>query len=120
MLRGEPIELFDGGKAERDYTFVDDVVEALVRLARSQEPSVTVNVGSHHPVRTTDMVDALERSLGLTATRILRPAQPGDVPATYADISRAKAILGWEPRWSFQDGIDAFCGWVRVVEGYEE
>jgi len=116
MLHGEPIELFAQGLAERDYTYVDDVVEAFVRLIEADEPSLTVNIGSHRPIPTHQMVDALEQALGVTATRILMPAQLGDVPATYADVSRAKAHLGWEPRWPFEDGIRAFCAWLLDAE----
>lgn len=113
MLAGRPIELFDQGQAVRDYTFVDDVVDAFVRLMDSNESALTVNIGSHRPIRTSAVVDELERALGVTATRILSPAQPGDVPATYADISRVRERLGWEPRWRFEDGIAAFCEWLR-------
>jgi UDP-glucuronate 4-epimerase len=113
MLADEELDLFDEGRALRDYTYVDDVVEALVRLADSDAPHIVVNVGSHHPVRTLDMVAELERSLGVRASKRLLPPQPGDVPATFADISRANELLGWEPRTSFSDGIDRFCRWVR-------
>jgi len=116
MLRGEPIELFDDGKAERDYTYVQDVVDAFMKLVEHQEPALTVNIGSHRPIRTAQMVDALERALDVRATRVMKPAQPGDVPATYADISRAREVLGWEPRWRFEDGLDAFCAWLREVD----
>ncbi len=113
MLAGLPIELYDQGQAIRDYTFVDDIVEAFVRLIACDEDALTVNVGSHRPIRTSAVVDELERALGITATRILAPAQPGDVPATYADITRAREHLGWQPTWKFEDGIAAFCQWLR-------
>jgi UDP-glucuronate 4-epimerase len=114
MLVGTPIELYDQGQAIRDYTFVDDIVDGFVRLIDSEESALTVNFGSHRPVRTSAVVDELERALGVKATRILAPAQPGDVPATYADVSRARERLGWEPRWRFEDGIAAFCQWLRA------
>jgi UDP-glucuronate 4-epimerase len=113
MLAGQPIELYDQGQAIRDYTFVDDIVNGFVRLIDCDEPALTVNIGSHRPVRTSAVVDQLERALGVTATRVLAPAQLGDVPATYADITRANEHLGWQPRWSFEDGIAAFCDWLR-------
>jgi len=113
MLEGEPIDLYADGQAERDYTYVEDVVDAFDRLIGAGLDSVTVNIGSHHPIPTTSVVDELERVLGVQARRVLLPPQPGDVPATYADISRAKATLGWEPRWRFEDGIESFCAWLR-------
>lgn len=113
VLSGEPIHLYDEGRGLRDYTYVDDVVDAFVRLIAWTGDPLTVNVGSHAPVTTTEMVDALERALGVQARRILEPAQPGDVPATYADITRAKEALGWEPRWDFPSGIASFTEWLR-------
>lgn len=113
MLDGEPVVLFDEGRGLRDYTFVDDVVEALVRLANVQQGHLVVNIGSDRPVLTSQVIDELERALGVTATRQLAPAQPGDVPATHADVSRARQALGWEPRATFADGIDRFCAWLR-------
>ena len=113
MLRGEEIPVFDHGRALRDYTFVDDAVEAFARLAVVDDPWLLVNIGSHHPVRTADMVSELERGLGVTATRSLLPAQPGDVPATFADVSRARDRIGWSPSVPFAEGIDRFCVWLR-------
>jgi len=113
MLRGEEIPVFDHGQALRDYTFVDDVVDAFVRLAAVDDPYLLVNVGSHHPVRTADMVSELERALGVSAIRTLLRAQPGDVPATFADVSRARDRLGWNSLVPFATGIDRFCAWLR-------
>ena len=114
ILEGRPIELFDEGRGLRDYTYVDDVVDAFVRLAATSEPYLLVNVGSHHPVQTTALVDEIERALGLTAQRRLLPAQTGDVPATFADVSLARDRLGWEPRMPFREGIERFCAWLRA------
>jgi UDP-glucuronate 4-epimerase len=114
MLSGEPIELFDKGRGTRDYTYVDDAVEALVLLAESSDAYLLVNVGSQHPVTTSQVADELERALGIVAERRYLPAQPGDVPATYADIGRARETLGWSPRTPFPDGIDRFCAWLRT------
>jgi UDP-glucuronate 4-epimerase len=113
MVAGEPVELFDEGRASRDYTYVDDVVDAFVRMMESDESEIIVNIGSHRPFTTIEVVDALEAALGVRARRAMLPRQPGDVPATFADISRATALLGWQPRWRFEDGVAAFCDWVR-------
>lgn len=114
MLRGEEIGIFDHGRALRDYTYVDDVVDGLLRLGMSEDPYILVNIGSHHPVQTSAMVTELERALDVQAIRNLLPAQPGDVPATYADVSLARERLGWSPSMPFGEGIDRFCTWLRA------
>jgi UDP-glucuronate 4-epimerase len=112
ILDGEPIELFDAGRGVRDFTFVEDTVDALVRLGTTPHPHLTVNVGSGRPLPTVQVVDELERALGRQAIRHVMPAQPGDVMATHADIELARGALGWEPRTPFADGIDRFCAWL--------
>jgi UDP-glucuronate 4-epimerase len=112
MLAGEPIALFDRGRGSRDYTYVDDVVDALVRLIDAPATYVLVNVGGHSPVSTSELVDRLENALGVSAKRVAAPAQPGDVPATFADITRARDILGWEPRVELDEGLARFAAWL--------
>jgi UDP-glucuronate 4-epimerase len=119
MLAGAPIELFDSGRGSRDYTYVDDVVDALARLIDAPAPYVLVNVGGHSPVTTTELVDRLENALGVRAVRVAAPAQPGDVPATYADITRARDILGWEPRVGLDEGLARFGAWIRPLLRHE-
>lgn len=113
ILSGAQVDLFDEGRGVRDYTYVDDAVEALIRMAAVAEPYLVANVGSEHPIRTTAVVDEIERALGVRAHRHPLPAQQGDVPATHADISRARQVLGWQPRMAFSNGIDRFCAWLR-------
>jgi UDP-glucuronate 4-epimerase len=117
MLDGEPIALFANGLGLRDYTYVDDVVEALVRMAASSEVALTVNIGSHRPIETRAVVAELERALEEPALTNLMPPQPGDVDATFADISRARERLGWEPTVPFSVGIDRFSDWLRAERG---
>lgn len=112
MLAGEPIELFDGGRAVRDYTYVDDVVDAFARIVAVGEADLTVNIGSQRPIETSRVVDELERQLGVEARRVLLPSQVGDVPSTYADTSRAREALNWQATWRFEDGIASFCRWL--------
>jgi UDP-glucuronate 4-epimerase len=113
ILAGQPVDLYDEGEGLRDYTFVDDAVDALVKLADTGEDFLVVNVGSDHPIRTGEVVDELERALGVPAVRRLLPPQPGDVPATHADISRAADRLGWRPVTPFREGIRRFSAWLR-------
>ena len=112
MLANETITLFDGGQGSRDYTYVDDVVDAFVRLLDAPEPFVILNVGGHSPVSTTELVGRLENALGVKAKRLMAPAQPGDVPATYADISRAYELLGWAPKVGLDEGLARFSAWL--------
>jgi UDP-glucuronate 4-epimerase len=120
MLDGEEVQVFDHGNGLRDYTYVDDVVDALMMLADTDDPYLLVNVGSEHPVRTSDMVSELERALGVTASRRMLPAQLGDVPATFADVSRARERLGWRPSMPFSQGIDRFCAWLLAERAEDE
>lgn len=112
ILRGEPVPLYSGGTITRDYTFVGDVAEAFVKLIDADDPDLVVNVGSHRPFSNGDLVAALERALGRSADIELLPAQPGDAPATFADITRAATSLGWAPRTSLDDGLEAFRDWL--------
>jgi len=115
MLQGQPITLYDGGRGSRDYTYVDDVVDAFVRLIDAPAPYVLVNVGGHSPVTTGELVDRMEHALDVRAIRVAAPAQPGDVPATYADITRAHELLGWEPRVGLDNGLARFAAWLRPL-----
>jgi UDP-glucuronate 4-epimerase len=115
MLTGQPITLFDSGRGSRDYTYVDDVVDAFMRLIDATTTYVLVNVGGHSPVTTSELVDLLENALDVQAVRVAAPAQLGDVPATYADISRASEMLGWKPLVGLNDGLARFGGWLRPL-----
>ena len=114
MLHGEPIELYDGGAGERDYTFVDDLVDGLVRAIDAPPGHHVVNLGSHRPVRTSDLVDRLEAVLGVRANRVMAAHQAGDVPLTFANIDRARELLGWEPWTTFDDGLSRFARWLKA------
>jgi len=117
MLRGEPVELYDEGKGLRDYTYVDDLVEGLVRAMDAPEGHHIVNLGSHRPVRTSDLVDRLEAVLGVRAKRVIAAHQAGDVPMTFANVDRARELLGWEPTTNFDEGLRVFADWLRAEEG---
>jgi UDP-glucuronate 4-epimerase len=119
MLNGQPITLFDGGRGSRDYTFVDDVVDAFVRLIDAPAPFMLVNVGGHNPISTSELVDRMERALGVRAIRVAAPAQLGDVPATYADITKSRDLLGWVPRVGLDEGLARFGAWLLQRRGVE-
>ncbi|NEU11213.1 NAD-dependent epimerase/dehydratase family protein [Methylobacterium sp. BTF04] len=132
ILGGEPIEVFAGGEAVRDFTYVDDLVAAIDGLIHRPPPLPgaagpvcdadtlspvapyrLVNLGGGRPVRLDAMIDELERALGRTATRILKPLPPGDVPHTHASTDLLRALLGRVPETPLSVGIPAFVAWYR-------
>jgi UDP-glucuronate 4-epimerase len=121
ILAGAPIQVFNEGRMERDFTYVDDIVEGVVRaLARPPEahatsgaPYAVYNIGHHEAVPLTIFIATLERLLGRTALREYRPMQPGDVPVTFASIERLRAATGFTPRTSLDDGLARFVDWYR-------
>jgi UDP-glucuronate 4-epimerase len=116
LLDGTPVPLYDHGRVTRDYTFVDDVVGGLVRLLDSDEPDLVVNLGGGRPYSNLELLQHLERAFERTALTELLPAQPGDVPATHADIEVARTALGWSPRITLEDGLARFKDWF-LAEG---
>lgn len=135
ILAGEPIRLFNHGTHARDFTFVDDVVEAILRSsdaiarpapgwraadpdpASSSAPFRIYNVGNSQPVSLLAYVEALEDCLGKKSKREYLPMQPGDVPETFADVSRFTADFGDWPRTSVRDGVARFVQWYRSYYG---
>jgi UDP-glucuronate 4-epimerase len=128
ILAGEPIEVFAGGAAERDFTYVDDLVEAIRRLADRPPtdgsvgeadtlspvaPYRLVNIGAGRPVRLDAMIDALEGALGRRAERLLKPLPPGDVARTHASTELLRALIGGAPETPLETGIPAFVAWYR-------
>jgi UDP-glucuronate 4-epimerase len=116
MLDGRPIRLFNEGRMRRDFTFVDDVVSGI--LAVLDKPAAagehrTYNIGNSHPEELLDMVALLEELLGVTAKRDLLPMQPGDVPATYANVSAMRRDVGWAPTTDLRTGLTRFVAWWR-------
>ena len=131
IVEGTPIKLFNHGKMRRDFTFVDDVSEAVVRLldrpphgnpnwsgqkpdpATSAAPWKIYNIGNNNPEELMHVVSLLEKEFGRTATKEMLPMQPGDVPATYADIEDLARETGFRPATTIEDGIARFAKWYR-------
>jgi UDP-glucuronate 4-epimerase len=116
MLKGRPIRLFNQGRMRRDFTFVDDIVAGII-AALDQPPAQPAhrlyNIGNSHPEELMHMVATLERLLGVTAVKEMLPMQPGDVPATFADVSAMKRDFGWAPTTSLEAGLERFVAWWR-------
>jgi UDP-glucuronate 4-epimerase len=131
ILEGQPIKLFNHGNMQRDFTYVDDVTEAIVRLidhapvgqaktpdtapdpGTSAAPWRVFNVGNNHPEELLKVVELLEKEFGRTAVKELLPMQPGDVPATYADVDDLMREVGFRPSTTIEDGIARFSAWFR-------
>jgi UDP-glucuronate 4-epimerase len=113
MLSGEPIEIYGDGSSMRDYTYVDDVIDGIVSAVdHRQEGFDLVNLGSDRPVSLRDLIRELEQVLQTEARIRWLPFQPGDLPRTWADISRARHLLGYSPRTSLQEGLERFARWL--------
>ena len=112
MLAGQPIPVYGDGSTRRDYTYVKDIV-AGVRAALDYSGSMyeVINLGNNETVTLTEMIGALEAALGVTARIDRLPDQPGDVPQTWARITKAHRLLGYRPRTPFRDGVKAFVDW---------
>ncbi|WP_457608454.1 NAD-dependent epimerase [Nitratifractor sp.] len=135
ILEGRPIDVYNYGEMQRDFTYVDDIVEGLVRVidhppkgnpdwsgahpdpGSSRAPYKIYNIGNNNPVKLMDFITAIEEAIGKKAQKNLLPIQPGDVPATYADVSDLIADLGYKPATSIQGGIDRFVKWYRDFYG---
>ena len=132
ILEDRPIEVFNEGRMQRDFTYVDDVVEGVVRvLARpaspdpawsgdqpdpgtSRAPYRVYNIGNDRPVELTRYIEVLETRLGRKARKILLPLQPGDVPVTRADIRDIAREFGYQPRTTLEEGVARFVDWYRT------
>ncbi len=124
ILAGEPIEVYNHGDMERDFTYVDDIVEGLVRIVEAgwspgggEVPYRIYNIGNGHPVKLMDFILAIEERLGLVADKELLPMQPGDVVRTWADTAALERDFGYRPSTPVAEGIDRFVGWYLGFYG---
>ncbi|MBL4884978.1 MAG: NAD-dependent epimerase [Planctomycetaceae bacterium] len=131
ILEGRPIDVFNFGKMKRDFTYVDDIVEGVIRVSdnvpqpnpdwsgdnadpgSSAAPYKLYNIGNNDPVELMYMIETLEKCLGKTAEKNMMPIQPGDVPATYADIDDLIRDVGFRPDTSIETGVANFVEWYR-------
>ena len=135
ILAGEPIDVFNRGKMQRDFTYVDDIVEGVYRTAEqiaepntewsckspdpgsSSAPYRLYNIGNNQPVELSRFIEVIEQALGTKAHRNLLPLQPGDVPATYADIGALEDAVGFRPSTTIEEGVSQFVDWYRDYYG---
>ncbi len=113
LLRNEPVPFYGDGSSGRDYTYIDDIIDGVEAALHTVFPFKIINLGGNHPVLLRDMVATIESELGVTAERIVLPPQAGDVPRTFADISRAERLLGFAPQVPFAEGVRRFVEWYK-------
>jgi UDP-glucuronate 4-epimerase len=131
IIAGEPINVFGHGQMERDFTYIDDIVEAVARVgdriaapdpnwssdrpdpASSNAPYRLYNIGNHAPLKVTRLIEVIERCVGKKAVCDMLPAQPGEVPATFADVDDLARDVGFAPKTPLEDGIAKFVAWYR-------
>ncbi|WP_447941632.1 NAD-dependent epimerase/dehydratase family protein [Brevundimonas mediterranea] len=122
IMRGEPIEVYGEGRMARDFTYIDDIVDGVVGVLDNPPEHgrhEVYNIGDSKPVGLMDMITTLEKALGREAIKIMRPMQPGDVTATYADISKLHALTGYAPKVLLEDGLPRFVNWWLDSRGNE-
>ncbi|MCM2265858.1 MAG: NAD-dependent epimerase [Desulfuromonadales bacterium] len=131
ILAGQPIDVFNHGRMRRDFTYIDDIVEGVIRVAdrtalpnpqwsgakpdpgTSAAPYRLYNIGNHNPVELMHLIEVLEDALGRKAEKNILPIQPGDVPATYADVDDLVRDVGFKPATSIEEGVGRFVEWYR-------
>ena len=135
ILAGEPIQVFNQGRMQRDFTYIDDIAEGVIRCldkpatadphfdplhpdpATAAVPHRLFNIGNSQPIPLLRFIEVLEQALGREAIRDLQPMQPGDVPATAADTSALEAWVGFRPTTAIETGVERFAGWYRDYFG---
>ncbi len=131
ILEGRPIDVFNEGRMQRDFTYIDDIIEGVVRVSdrvaaanpawtgaqpdpgTSKAPYRLYNIGNNNPVELLHFIDVIAKELGKTAQKRLLPMQPGDVPATFADVDDLKRDVGFQPATPIEDGVRRFVAWYR-------
>ena len=125
IFAGDPIDVFNHGHMQRDFTYIDDIVEGVVRLldvipaprdvpgSSSRAPYRIYNIGNHQPVELLRMIEVLESAIGKPAVKRMLPMQPGDVPATYADVDDLQQAVGFRPDTTLEYGLARFVEWYR-------
>jgi UDP-glucuronate 4-epimerase len=125
ILEGQPIDVYNNGVMQRDFTYIDDIIEGVVRLmpkapaiqkphtSNADAPFKVYNIGNNNPVKLARFIAAIETATGIDAERNNLPMQAGDVPITYADVDDLMADVGFKPDTSIEQGIERFVLWYR-------
>lgn len=117
ILNDQPIKVFNHGKMQRDFTYIDDIVEGVIRIQKviptGDIPYRLYNIGNNEPIELSRFIKAIETATGKTAEKIYLDMQPGDVVRTYADIDKLQAAVSYTPTTSIEEGIERFVGWYK-------
>lgn len=113
---GRPIPVYGDGSMRRDFTYIDDIIDGVVRAMQRCEGYEIYNLGRSQPIRLDELVSAIEKALGKKAIINRLPTQPGDVKQTYADVTKAQRELGYEPKTQLRVGLEHFVKWLRKVK----
>lgn len=115
IVNNDPIKIFNNGNMLRDFTYIDDIVDGVIKtlnhIPQSQIPYKIYNIGNSKPVRLMDFINEIEHSLNKEAQKVFMPMQPGDVSQTYADTSNLEKDVNFKPKTSIKDGIKSFVDW---------
>lgn len=121
VLNKKPIKIFNNGKMSRDFTYIDDVVEGIIRVQnfvpRSSVPYEIFNIGNNNPVDLMDFIREIEIACGFSSEKIMMDMQPGDVEKTYADVSKLEKTIGYKPKIGIKEGVKNFVEWFREFKG---
>ena len=130
ILQGKPINVFNHGKMQRDFTYVDDIVQGVVRVndriptavdnTSTEAPWCVYNIGNNQPVELMKLIRCIEECLGREAEKIMMPMQPGDVPATYADVDALQEAVDFRPSTPIETGVRNFVDWYREYHGVQD
>jgi UDP-glucuronate 4-epimerase len=125
ILNDKPIKVFNHGKMMRDFTYIDDIVEGVIRIqdvlpkntgAQKTAPYAIYNIGNNQPVQLSEFIEAIESACGKSANKVFMDMQPGDVPKTYADTAELEKAVGYKPATSIQDGMVKFVTWYNAFQ----
>jgi len=116
IFKGEAITIFGDGSSKRDYVYIDDVIAGIISALERRFSFEIINLGSARPIQISEVISNLEGEVGLKANLEYLPTQPGEMEATWADLSKAQRLLDYEPRVSFEEGVARFVRWFRERE----
>jgi UDP-glucuronate 4-epimerase len=119
IVEDKPIQVFNNGQMQRDFTYIDDIVDGTLRVLDRPAPYALFNIGNHTPVGLLDYIATLERVLGRKARLEMKPMQPGDVKATWADTSALEKAVGFTPGTPLESGLERFARWFKDYYGYK-
>ncbi len=114
ILEGKTITRFGDGSTSRDYTYIDDIVEGIIAAVNKPQAYEIINLGNNQPVKLNDFIAMIEKITGEKAIIEEQPRHPADVPQTYADISKAKKLLNWQPKTDLETGMRRFIEWYKL------